>query len=141
LLTGGGKRDNVLTYRPGGTYVDEYGQAWSLTGDPALADISFQEHCIKYGKYPDVLARLYGALHSHEGRYAVVTVKPGYELAGESSPSHRGGGAHGSLHEADSVVPLIVAGTDSKPKSPRIVDMKSWILQMAGHYPPGDESG
>ncbi|WP_025687988.1 alkaline phosphatase family protein [Paenibacillus zanthoxyli] len=130
-LTGGGQGDNVLSYRPGGPYSDEYGQKWSLSGDPRLADISLQKHRIKYGKYPDVLARLYGALHSHEGRYVVVTVKPGYELAGESSPTHRGGGAHGSLHEADSIVPLIVAGTDSKPKHPRIVDLKDWILRIA----------
>ncbi|QWU18414.1 alkaline phosphatase family protein [Paenibacillus sophorae] len=131
LLTGGGQGDNVLSYRPGGPYSDEYGQKWSLSGDPGLADISLREHRIKYGKYPDVLARLYGALHSHEGRYIVVTVKPGYELAGESSPTHRGGGAHGSLHEVDSIVPLIVTGTDSQPKHPRIVDLKDWILQMA----------
>ncbi|AIQ13028.1 alkaline phosphatase family protein [Paenibacillus durus] len=133
-LTAGGQGDNVLSYRPGGPYLDEYGQKWSLSGDPRLADISLSEHRIKYGKYPDVLARLYGALHSHEGRYAVVTVKPGYELAGESSPTHRGGGAHGSLHEADSIVPLIVAGTDSQPKHLRIVDLKDWILQMADRY-------
>ncbi|MDF2713280.1 MAG: phosphodiesterase [Paenibacillus sp.] len=131
MLTAGGKSDSVLTYRPGGDYTDEYGQTWSLSGDPALADISLHELGIEYGKYPDVLARLYGALHSHEGQYAVVTVKPGYELIGESSPTHHGGGAHGSLHELDSVVPLIVAGTDSKPKSLRLVDLKNWILQMA----------
>ncbi|WP_379217430.1 alkaline phosphatase family protein [Paenibacillus sp. GCM10012303] len=132
MLTAGGRAGSVLTYRPGGANHDEYGQAWSLTGEPSLADISLNGTGIQYGKYPDVLARLYGALHSHEGRYIVVTVKPGYELAGESSSSYRGGGAHGSLHEADSVVPLIVAGTDSKPKSLRIVDMKSWILQLTG---------
>ncbi|MFD1774738.1 alkaline phosphatase family protein [Paenibacillus rhizophilus] len=131
-LTGGGKGENVLSYRPGGPYSDEYGQKWSLSGDPGLADISLRGHRIKYGQYPDVLARLYGALHSHEGQYIVVTVKPGYELAGESSPTHRGGGAHGSLHEVDSVVPLIVTGTDLQPKSPRIVDLKDWILRIAG---------
>lgn len=131
-LTAGGKSGNALWYRPGGPYTDEYGQTWSLTGDPALADMTVREFEIGYGKYPDVLARLYGALHSHEGQYAVVTVKPGYELAGESSPNHRGGGAHGSLHEADSIVPLIAVGTDSQPKTLRTVDMKEWILRLAG---------
>ncbi|MDT3424850.1 putative AlkP superfamily pyrophosphatase or phosphodiesterase [Paenibacillus forsythiae] len=131
LLTGGGKGNNVLTYRPGGPFLDEYGQKWSLSGAPDLADISLHGHRINYGQYPDVLARLYGALHSHEGRFVVVTVKPGYELAGESSPAHRGGGAHGSLHEADSIVPLIVTGTDLQPKHPRIVDLKNWILRVA----------
>lgn len=30
-------------------------------------------------------------MNSHEGRYVVVTVQPGYELVGESSPTHIGG--------------------------------------------------
>ncbi|MEF3303732.1 alkaline phosphatase family protein [Paenibacillus sp. GYB003] len=131
-LTAGGQGENGLLYRPGGEYSDEYGQTWSLSGDPVIPDIFVQDHSIRYGKFPDVLARLYGALHSHEGQFAVVTVKPGYELVGESSPTHRGGGSHGSLHEVDSVVPLIAAGTDSRPKSLRTVDLKQWILQMAG---------
>ncbi|AHV97518.1 alkaline phosphatase family protein [Paenibacillus sabinae] len=131
-LTRGGNGSTVLTYRKGGPYSDEYGQKWSLSGDAGLADLSLRGHRITYGRYPDILARLYGGLHSHEGRYIVVTVKPGYELAGESSPSHRGGGAHGSLHEVDSIVPLIVTGTDVQPKSLRIVDLKDWILRLAG---------
>lgn len=61
-------------------------------------------------------------MHSHEGRYVVITVKPGYELVGESSPTHIGGAAHGSLHEKDSLVPLLVSGTDTRPKTLRIVD-------------------
>lgn len=130
-LTAGGQGDRFLSFHSGGPYTDEYGQEWTLLGDPALADITIQDNKIKYGQYPDVLARLNGALHSHEGQYAVVTVKPGYELIGESSPAHHGGGAHGSLHEVDSVVPLIVAGTDSRPPSLRTVDMKDWILKMA----------
>ncbi|NGM80819.1 alkaline phosphatase family protein [Paenibacillus sp. 7124] len=131
-LTRGGHGSPVLTYRPGGPYSDKYGQKWSLSGDPGLADISLRGHRITYGKYPDILARLYGALHSHEGRFIVVTVKPGYELVGESSPTHRGGGAHGSLHEVDSIVPLIMTGTDLQPKSLRIVDLKDWVLRLAG---------
>lgn len=132
LITAGGQGENGLLYWPGGPYSDEYGQTWSLSGDHGIADISVQEHSIRYGKYPDVLARLYGALQSHEGQYAVVTVKPGYELVGESSPTHRGGGSHGSLHEVDSVVPLIAVGTDSRPKSLRTIDMKQWIMELAG---------
>jgi predicted AlkP superfamily pyrophosphatase or phosphodiesterase len=131
VLTAEGRGEAVFSYRPGGSYTDEYGQTWSISGDHGIADISASELGIKYGKYPDVLARLYGALHSHEGQYAVVTVKPGYELVGESSPTHRGGAAHGSLHEVDSVVPLIAAGTDTRPKSLRTVDMKQWLLQLA----------
>ncbi|KRE29680.1 alkaline phosphatase family protein [Paenibacillus sp. Soil522] len=125
-----GKNGNMFSYRPGGNYIDEYGQSWSLSGEPGLVDITLNNNRIKYGMYPDVLARLFGAMHSHEGRYIVITVKPGYELVGESSPTHIGGGAHGSLHEKDSLVPLIISGTNTRPKTLRIVDIKDWILQL-----------
>ncbi|MBD0381045.1 alkaline phosphatase family protein [Paenibacillus sedimenti] len=125
-----GKNDKLFFYRPGGDYTDEYGQSWTLSGEPGLLDIKLTNKSIKYGRYPDVLARLYGAMHSHEGRYVVVTVQPGYELVGESSPTHIGGGAHGSLHEKDSLVPLIITGTNTRPKTLRIVDIKDWIMQL-----------
>jgi predicted AlkP superfamily pyrophosphatase or phosphodiesterase len=126
-----GNTSDQFSYRPGGRYTDEYGQTWTISGEPKLADIAIANKRIKYGKYPDVLARLYGAVHSHEGRYVLVTIKPGYELVTESSPTHLGGGAHGSLHEKDSLVPMIVAGTDTRPKTLRLIDMKDWILQLA----------
>ncbi|GED32246.1 hypothetical protein BCE02nite_33870 [Brevibacillus centrosporus] len=125
-----GKNSRMLSYRPGGNATDEYGQFWTISGDPSMADITVTNNRIKYGKYPDVLARLYGAMNSHEGRFAVVTVQPGYEVVTESSPTHIGGGAHGSLHELDSLVPFLVTGTDTLPKTMRIVDIKDWILQL-----------
>ncbi|WP_025719410.1 alkaline phosphatase family protein [Paenibacillus sp. 1-18] len=125
-----GKEGAIFSYRPGGNFTDEYGQSWTLSGEASLVDMKINNNRIKYGIYPDVLARLYGAMNSHEGKYVVVTVKPGYELVGESSPTHIGGGAHGSLHEKDSLVPLIISGTDTRPKSLRIVDIKDWILQL-----------
>ncbi|MDQ0060855.1 alkaline phosphatase family protein [Paenibacillus harenae] len=125
-----GKNGTMFSYRPGGNFTDEYGQSWTLSGEPSLVDIAIKNNRIKYGRYPDVLARLYGAMHSHEGRYVVVTVQPGYELVSESSPTHIGGGAHGSLHEKDSLVPLIISGTNTRPKTLRIVDIKDWVLQM-----------
>ncbi|MDF2681334.1 MAG: phosphodiesterase [Brevibacillus sp.] len=126
-----GKNSRMFSYRPGGNDKDEYGQTWTISGDPSVADITITNHQIKYGKYPDVLARLYGAMNSHEGRYVVVTIQPGYELVTESSPTHVGGSAHGSLHELDSLVPFLVAGTNTGPKTMRIVDVKDWILQLA----------
>ncbi|WP_342427201.1 alkaline phosphatase family protein [Paenibacillus sp. FSL L8-0158] len=125
-----GKTGKLLSYHPGGKFIDEYGQSWTLSGEEDLVDITVDNNRIKYGKYPDVLARLHGAMNSHEGRYVVVTVQPGYELVGESSPTHIGGGAHGSLHEKDSLVPLIISGTNTRPKTLRIVDIKDWIMQL-----------
>lgn len=125
-----GKTNRSFSYRPHGPEKDEYGQSWTISGDPSLADMTITNHQIKYGKYPDVLARLYGAMNSHEGRYVIVTIQPGYELVTESSPTHIGGAAHGSLHELDSIVPLLVVGTDTRPKTMRIVDVKDWVLQI-----------
>lgn len=125
-----GKSGGSLRYSPGGMYKDEYGQTWTLSGDAAIADIAMNGKRIRYGKYPDILARLHGAMFSHEGRYVVVNAEPGYELIGESSLTHVGGGSHGSLHEKDSLVPVIVAGTPSRPKTPRMVDFKDWIMRL-----------
>lgn len=86
-----GKKGKLFSYHPGGKFIDEYGQSWTLSGEEDLVDITVNNNRIQYGKYPDVLARLHGAMNSHEGRYVVVTVQPGYELVGESSPTHIGG--------------------------------------------------
>ena len=67
---------------------------------------------------------------SHDGDYLVVNAKPGYEFLAESSPTHVGGASHGGLHEQDSLVPMIVTGTNTKPKNLRILDLKDWILSL-----------
>jgi hypothetical protein len=85
---------------------------------------------IQYGDYPDALARLHGALHSHEGRFIIVDAKPGYEFIAKHSPTHLGGGGHGSLHKDDSLKPLLIVGTDNKPQYNRLVDFKNWILNL-----------
>lgn len=130
IIVTAGASSRQLTYKPGGPLKDEYGQTWTITGDPSVLDLTVRKRQLTYGKYPDALARLYGAMHSHPGRYVIVTVQPGYELITESSPTHIGGGAHGSLHAVDSLVPLLVTGTDSRPKSLRIVDLKEWVLRL-----------
>ena len=60
-----------------------------------------QHHTLNYGQYPDALQRLSGALHSHPGKFLVVIVKAGYELADRSSPTHKGGGGHRALGQMD----------------------------------------
>lgn len=128
----GGGKESTLAFQPNGPHKDRYGQAWMLDGDVSLLDIRKTGEEIEYGDYPDVLARLYGALYSHAGRYLVLTARPECEFVGESSPNHRGGAAHGALHKEDSLVPMIICGTDSAPKHPRLVDMKEWILRLHG---------
>ncbi|WP_308216649.1 alkaline phosphatase family protein [Pseudalkalibacillus decolorationis] len=120
-----------LTFRPKGNLKDKYEQSWELRGDFSVLDLSINDQNeIKYGQYPDALARLFGALHSHQGRFVVVDAKPGYEFVGEHSPTHLGGAGHGSLHQQDSISPIIISGTDQRPKHNRVVDFKNWMLQL-----------
>ncbi|WP_299088378.1 alkaline phosphatase family protein [uncultured Metabacillus sp.] len=125
-----GIQTGQLIFSPDGNYKDEYGQTWLIEGDLQILDLSIMEKNIMYGTYPDALARLYTTFFSHEGDYLVVNAKPGYEFLAESSPTHVGGASHGGLHEQDSLVPMIVTGTDTKPKNPRIVDLKEWLLSL-----------
>ncbi|WP_067727695.1 alkaline phosphatase family protein [Oceanobacillus damuensis] len=123
--------NSKFTFKPNGNYTDQYDQEWELEGDPSILDITMDEQSIiSYGEYPDALARLYGALHSHEGRYIIVDAKPGHEFIGEHSPTHPGGGGHGSLHKDDSLTPMIITGDPSTPQYERVVDFKDWILEL-----------
>lgn len=123
--------ETILSFSKVGKYRDVYNQTWNLNGDVSLLDLSFSEEgLLQYDSYPDGLARLNGALNSHEGTFVIVDAKPSYEFIEAHSHDHAGGGAHGSLHKLDSSVPLIIAGTDTKPKSERLVDMKEWILGL-----------
>lgn len=125
------KSNEVLTFTPNGSYVDGYGQSWDITGDTSILNLTINnEGYIEYDQYPDALARLNGALHSQEGRFIVVDAEPAFEFIEEHSHDHAGGGAHGSLHKVDSLVPLIITGTDQSPESLRLVDIKGWVLQL-----------
>ncbi len=127
-----GMRSGSLNYSPNGAYMDMYKQTWSIVGELELLDLTVSDDKkLFYGDYPDALARLSSALHSHSGRFIVVNAKPGCEFKAQSTPFHLGGAAHGSLHKQESLVPLLIAGTTAKPKFRRFVDMKEFILQLA----------
>ncbi|MGE7021604.1 alkaline phosphatase family protein [Solibacillus cecembensis] len=125
--------DEGLTFSPYGTYVDDYEQSWRIAGNEAVLDLKVTTgRRIQYRDYPDALARLHGALHSHEGRVIIVDAKPAYEFIEAHSYDHAGGGAHGSLHKVDSIVPIIITGTNEFPEFNRLVDVKKWLLQLLG---------
>lgn len=125
------EKRTTLSFSKVGQYQDIYHQNWNIDGDMSLLDLSVSEDgLIQYDTYPDALARLNGALNSHEGQFVLVDAKPSYEFIEEHSHDHAGGGAHGSLHKIDSTVPLIIAGTNTKPKYNRLVDIKQWIVEI-----------
>lgn len=129
-MQGGSTKE--LRFKKGGTWVDSYDQKWTVSQDVDVLDLRLKtsKHKLSYGKYPDVLQRIYSSLHSHAENLLVVTAKPGYELAETSSPTHRSGGAHGGLDESASLVPLIINGTDQKPEHLRIVDLKRFLIKL-----------
>lgn len=126
---GGSERE--VYFEPGGSYIDEYGSAWNIEGEWTALDLSFHEGTLEYGDYPDVLARLYGALYSQDIPMIVVNARPRYEFLSRLYPTHLNGGSHGSLHKYDSVIPLIITGTDHPVhEPPRLVDLKQFVLTL-----------
>lgn len=132
-----GSTAKQIKFKAGGNLIDPYNQSWTVEQDEKVLDLSVNmaTHSLNYDQYPDVLKRLSGALRSHQGEFLVVTAKPGYELASSSSPTHKGGGGHGSIRKMESLVPLIISGTDQKPESLRMVDLKAYLLNLLTKKP------
>lgn len=127
-----GAQKGELRFHKGGEFIDTYNQSWFIDGDQELLGITVNDKKILYGSYPDALARIESSLNSHEGNFIIVSAKPGYEFIGEGSPTHVGGGSHGGLHGQDSLVPMIVTGTNTSPSYLRMVDLKEWVLSLIG---------
>ncbi|MBO8171369.1 MAG: alkaline phosphatase family protein [Bacillaceae bacterium] len=129
-----GGSGKALFFRPEGSVTDIYGEDWELDGDPGTLDLKWDNETLQYGDYPDVLARLYGALYAQDAPVIVVTARPRFEFKSRYYPTHLNGGSHGSLHKYDSQIPLIIAGTDLPyPSPPRLVDMKQYVLDIITH--------
>lgn len=127
-----GQTAKELRFKTNGDLTDPYRQKWAVEGNLGVLDLNTDpsKGSLGYGQYPDALQRLLGALNSHQGEFLVVTAKPGYELADRSSPKHKGGGGHGSIRQQESLIPLIICGTDQKPQYLRIIDLKPFILKL-----------
>ncbi|WP_342447478.1 alkaline phosphatase family protein [Paenibacillus ihuae] len=127
-----GSTAKQIKFKAKGNLIDSYKQTWTVEQDREVLDLKVNDsaHSLDYDQYPDVLKRLSAALDSHPGEFLVVTAKPGYELADRSSPTHKGGGGHGSIRKMESLVPLIIGGTDQKPDYLRIVDLKGYLLNL-----------
>ncbi len=114
---------------------DEYGAAWSWSGDLATVDGHVDPggvlHC---GDYPNALERIVTAFDARVSGDLWVTSRVGYELRRVATSVHRGG-SHGSLHALDSLSPLIVAGTGPAPpndRPPRSVDVAPLCREILG---------
>ncbi|WP_018133288.1 alkaline phosphatase family protein [Effusibacillus pohliae] len=135
MVREGGSGREVF-FAPGGPYVDLYGSEWTISGEWIVLDLYEDQGIVRYRDYPDVLHRLYGALYSQDVPMIVITARPRYEFLTRLYPRHLNGGCHGSLHKYDSLVPLIVTGTDQPlNEHPRLVDLKQFIVKLFDAHP------
>jgi hypothetical protein len=115
---------------------DEGGGAWSWEGDLAAVDAHVSaDGALRFGAYPNAFERIAGGLATHKSGPVCVTARPGFEFQVPGTKIHRGGGSHGSLHELDSIVPLIVAGAPGPglvPPRSRTVDVAPLCLRLLG---------
>lgn len=115
---------------------DEYGNVWCISGslstiDASVADTSDAQ--IQYGSYPNALERIArGFCESSADIWA--TSRPGYEFGLPETNIHEAA-SHGSLHAADSLSPLIIAGVPDDvhvPERPRVVDIAPLCRSVLG---------
>jgi hypothetical protein len=94
-----------------------------LSGDPGVLD------------HPDGLRRSWAALVCPNAGEVLVSAAAGWEFTDLGGRHHLGGGSHGSLLAADSIVPVITAGTGPPPG--HVVDLFGTVLAHFGVAPPG----
>ncbi|MFN0154717.1 MAG: alkaline phosphatase family protein [Gaiella sp.] len=108
------RREGRVAFRP------LTGGAFELEGDLEL-------------EHPDALRRAWHALHGPHAGEVLVSAAEGWELADLGGRHHAGGGSHGSLAEADSLVPVLSVGTEVDVAS--ITDVAPAIRQHFGRVP------
>ncbi|CCO07201.1 alkaline phosphatase family protein [Desulforamulus hydrothermalis] len=119
-----------LSFRKGGQLKDDYHNRWEVVGDKAALDMTVEGEQIRYGVYPNALERISHCLDNPHAGELVITAKPGYILQGEGNPGRPGKGSHGSLHQEDSLVPLIISGTSQRLDKPRLIDIVPFIKSL-----------
>jgi hypothetical protein len=118
---------------------DEWGHSWSYEGDlAAVAAEVGADGVLRSARYPNPLERIACALEAKHSGELWLTAVPGVELTLAETNAHRGGGAHGSLIDGDSLTPLLAAGLPAglEPKAPtRTVDVAPLCLSVLGIQP------
>jgi Type I phosphodiesterase / nucleotide pyrophosphatase len=102
---------------------------WRLDGDEDVLDPE---------RYPDAVTRAWHALDCPRAGEILVSCGEGWEFRDLGGRSHAGGGSHGSLLAADSIVPVIAVGLDAAlPHDLRTTDLAPLALRQLGVEPPG----
>ena len=115
---------------------DDYGARWIvLDGELGAVDAAVENGRLVYGVYPNALERIATSIAQPRTGRLWITARPGFEFRIPGQNVHRHGGSHGTLHELDSVVPLLVAGAPDGfelPEHPRIVDVEPLCRAVLG---------
>lgn len=123
--------------RPGEQGVsDNYGMRWQLKGSPEAVGAEVDaDNRLRCTRYPNALERIFLGFDARLTGNLWVTARPGHEFQLPENAVHNGGGSHGSLHQLDSIVPLILsipAAERALPIHPRIVDVAPLCLSLLG---------
>ncbi|MBM7867582.1 alkaline phosphatase family protein [Heliobacterium gestii] len=125
----GGSRKSLTFWREE-IYKDTFGAAWNFCGDLSVVDGEVRDGLLHFGEYPDAFSRIASALESQVTPRVLLSARPGFEFYADDSPIYPGGGSHGSLHESDSIVPTLLAGTDFDLPNLRVSDFFHWLMEL-----------
>jgi type I phosphodiesterase/nucleotide pyrophosphatase len=117
-----------MVYLLSGARHDARSIAERLAEEPALEVVMFREGDqavalreggeVRFGPNGDGWQeRAWQALANPNAGDVLVSAAPGIELADLGGRHHVGGGSHGSLDDGDAVVPMLVVGNASPPRS------------------------
>jgi len=106
-----------------------------LEGDAAIARRAGEDFPAHELEHPDAAERVRAALANPNAGELLVSAAEGWELVDLGGRHHEGGGSHGSLVAADSIVPLLTIGVDASPT--RITEVVPAVLGHFGVTPGG----
>jgi hypothetical protein len=96
-------------------------------GDRVVARRNGDEDDAILDSVPDGRIRAAAALANPNAGEVLVSAAPGWEFYDLAGRHHLGGGSHGSLEAADSVVPMLSIGLGAPPES--IAGIKNAIVR------------
>jgi len=128
----GGRR---LRFAPGPGRPDRRGHTWTVEGEPGALELP-EEGALDSPVYPNPLERLWSLLSCVNAGEVAASATPGFEFLDAGGKTHLGGGSHGSLHAADSLVPLAFCGLDRElaalPEQRSIADLAPLVRAHFG---------
>jgi Type I phosphodiesterase / nucleotide pyrophosphatase len=115
-----------LRFSRGGPLIDQRGNHWSVDGEHGVLGLEGDGQRVASPPYPNPFERIACLLGCVNAGEVVFSAGPGVEFTDAGAAHHLGGGSHGSLAAADSLVPIITAGFASPPPlgpEPSITDV------------------